>query len=503
VLRRAVAFIKEHAASAFTRGSDAAQWVWHRGCAKYKGLSKKEAAAAATVTVRPCELTCGDDELMGFLSGFVVGHLRSPDADVTAVEAELTAPQLRVRNLYEMILRARFKDLSLPLIVKKSVSMLFNGASWKVWQLRNKLRETYSKKHTEKLCKALQPYSSPLGFEPCTWVRLIVKDNKEFWFNLKHVRVVDGVRQESMVYHTVTGEHIPLPRNSFEDLDPAQHHSVWLPIEQQVDLLNHFPIKRTSIDATLQRVFNKKIQIAGTDPILLLERPAPETDLWTGGRQVTHHEPIHLDVGTSSLSDVRKVIVDLIERFTEGLLCVVGDQQTHKNAWTVVCTDPKKFERVLLFPGELHGHMHCVHSIFTMHWTYILEPICLILGVTKVHVSAFHAKEHSEKQRLIFLIFSAGLKYMRAIGVTDEDFADMPKFLEAIGDNLPGYDFIHFLFYCCNHYVEEEVNATRTNDSDYSDFSWQFNMNLFSATGKRNYKQLCILFGQVRSPDIP
>lgn len=442
------------------------------------------------------------DELEGFLSGFIGGHVQVAANQSDAVGALLTPMELRIRNLYEVSMRARWKDLSMPLIVKKSVSMLFNGASWKQWQLRNKLRETYSKKHTMDLCQALHPYKSQVGFDPCSWVRLIVKDNKEFWFNLKHVRVINGARQESMVYHTVTGEHIPLPQASFGDLDSAQFSSVWLPIEQQVDLRTHFPIKQSAVDVILQRVFDKKLSIASTDLIKLLERPGPEWDHWTQGRQVTHHEPIHLDIGTSSLSDVRIVIEDLVLRHPEGLLCVVGDQQTHKNAWTVVCTDPERFKRVLLIPGELHGHMHCVHSIFTMHWTYILEPICLILGVTKVHISSFYAKEHSEKQRLIFLIFAAGLKYMRAIGVTDEDFADMPKFLQSITSNLPGYDFIHFLFYSCNHYVEE-VNATRINDSDYSDFSWQYNLNLFSSTGKQNYKQLCLLFGQVHCPHIP
>ena len=120
----------------------------------------------------------------------------------------------------------------------------------------------------------------------------------------------------------------------------------------------------------------------------------------------------------------------------------------------------------------------------------------MLLGCLRVHARPFKAAEHSEKQRLLFLVQAAGIKWLLEVGVTERDLNDIPKFLKAIKKNKPVHDFIFYLFYFGAPYLEQ-VNALRTTDVDYLDWIWRYNLFGLTAAKKTNYKILTLCFLQV------
>lgn len=505
ILRRVRAFLKGHCTWAYTRGKYAAEWVWKGLCKPFIKVPKADAVGAAMNADNLVLPNCSACDLSEFIHGFVDGH-RVQRHGVQPHRDRITA--VMERNAFEVLLKCRYGDLALPLLLKKSIAMKYHGASSKDWRMRNNLGESYSKLHTERCLKEVHGWKPQPSFTRgnssdvvCEWLHLLCKDNKEFYFSLKHVRIRNGKKEESLLYHTVTGECLPLPASAFADLEFLPRESVWLPKDQQIDLATKFPMARSSATKVLQAAFLKKVLVARSDPQKLLDRPEPSRDKWSGDRQVTFHEPVLLDIGTVHQDDCETVMKDALDRYP-GLVVVACDNQFLKNCWSVQCKKPDEFKRILLLPGELHGHMHLVHAIFVCNWTYIMEPICLLLGATKVHVNKFLAKEHNEKQRLLFLTFAAGVHWLCEIGLTDAELNDIPKLLKKIESNQPAYDFIFFLFYYANHYVES-VNATRTSDNVYADFSWIYNLYIYGITNKNHYKMLCLLFGQVSTCHQP
>jgi hypothetical protein len=247
-LRRLGAYLKDQVIWGYARGQYAAKWSWKAVCPQYIKVPKAQAVLVALDS--DCDLTRNSDcDLSEFIHGFVGGH--RGDENSTVPLAVANRPAAQTRNAYEIVLKCRFEKLALPLLTLKSIAMKHHGASQKDFRLRNNFGECYSSQHTGYLCKAL----AAQGWKPtpswakgedaddiCDWISLLCKDNKEFYFSLKHVRIRNGKKEESVLYHTVTGEYLPLQRSRFADLEHLPRDSVWLPRSEQIDLSTKFPI---------------------------------------------------------------------------------------------------------------------------------------------------------------------------------------------------------------------------------------------------------------------
>jgi hypothetical protein len=468
---------------------------------KFTGASKSVVGSTAMEFKSiPQEPVLGSCAMSDVLAGFTFGRY---DAQTAPNRSEDTAYARRIalqqRALHEGILRHKSQNVALPLMTKVSIEALFNARSKPEWALSSRLRQTYSKEYTKDICKGLAGYipELPTDFQDCVQIKMVTKDNKEFMLN-RASRLVDGQRVQSRLLHTVTGERVPIPVSLVEDVLPGAHDSVWLPDNEQLDLGTKYPVKKSEYDEVLATAWSEYVHLCrnSDDPQTLLERPPDSADLWDAGRQVTFHEKIHMETGTSETKDLKKVLDDLIERDPDCFWIVIGDQQTVKNGLTVVFSDKERYKRIIFLPGELHEQMHDCHSTAMLGWTYHVEPVCLLTGSLKVHTAKFYAKEHNEKQRMIFLTLAAGIKYL-CDTVTDESLLKSPtKLLQATQRNEPLHDFIFWLVHCALPY-RSSVNATRCSDNGVRDFYWRYNMYKYACTNKMNYKLLCLMFGQV------
>lgn len=402
---------------------------------------------------------------------------------------------VQVRNVEETVMRLRSQQLLTPLHMSKSFEMEYSFASDREWRTRTKLREVYSQSTTQKILKRKRGWHADVG-KVSKRVKVCCKDNCDFY--QRHAsRVEAGERIKSRVINTVTGESFPVQLKTVEGIEPGIDDSVW-DCEEPTDLATLVPVQKTELDAKVQAVWLKHVAVVKADPQALLLRPPPECDGWDGssGRQILIHEPVLMNVGTATTSDCQTIADDLIARDPDKMIIIACDQQTQKNLWEVFSKDKEKYKRCSVIPGELHNVMAAEDFIFVLNWTYILEPIALLLGGLRVHARPFKAAEHSEKQRLLFLVQAAGIKWLTEVGVTERDLNDIPKFLKAIKKNKPVHDFIFYLFYFGAPYLEQ-VNALRTTDVDYLDWIWRYNLFGLTAAKKTNYKILTLCFLQV------
>ena len=176
-----------------------------------------------------------------------------------------------------------------------------------------------------------------------------------------------------------------------------------------------------------------------------------------------------------------------------------GDQQTVRNAWTIMWADEEKYRNFVIVPGGLHEQMHDCQATGILGWTYHLEPVCLLTGSLKVHTAKFYAKEHNEKQRLILLTLACGTKYLADSDIDVPTLLSHTRLLTKLKRNEPLHDFIFWMVYCALPY-RVSLNATRCSDNTTKDMVWRYNMFKYAATGKKNYKLLTLMFGQVPHP---
>ena len=452
--------------------------------------------------VLPDEPLLCETALSDMLAGFVQTQHDRNMTESRKTKGYNKRIRLEQRGLEELAARHHSQKLMLPLTIKLSIDALRECRSAPWWRIYNKLRYVYSKSATQAICLEQAGYQPPLqdGFVMCKEVKLVVKDNKEFMQNMVS-RLVNGERKTGGLLHCVTGELVPIPKPILADVLPQRGDKIWLPSHQQVSLADKFPMSQTTTDAWLGSAWKDYVNIyLGTKCVeKLLERPPPECDQWTHGRQVSFHEKIFMNTGTSESKDIKKVMDDLLERDSDCFWMLGGDQQTVRNAWTIMWADEEKYRNFVIVPGGLHEQMHDCQATGILGWTYHLEPVCLLTGSLKVHTAKFYAKEHNEKQRLILLTLACGTKYLADSDIDVPTLLSHTRLLTKLKRNEPLHDFIFWMVYCALPY-RVSLNATRCSDNTTKDMVWRYNMFKYAATGKKNYKLLTLMFGQVPHP---
>jgi hypothetical protein len=498
LVQRAAAF------TAFAFGKEQAKLF--NFTAPKRGPSEGQYAATVGAAMRfstvPKTKTFMETALSECITGFCENDYDRRVQRGTRKEREGYSKRLRLGqwNVEEHIGRLHSLQVQPPLTTKLSIEGLYNGKTKSEWRVSSRLRATYSRKCTQDLCASVPDYVPELpdgqfAVQDCQQVKLAVRDNKEFWLN-QSSRLVDGVRVQSRLLHCVTGERCPIPLSLVQDVLPLPQDSAWAPQAQQINLATKFPMPIAERDAWLKGLWSDYVglYLNSSDSHRLLARPDPGLDPWKWGRQVTYHSKIHMETGTSESADLEKILDALIEEDPECLWLLGGDQQTIGNAWPFI--QMAKYRKVCVLPGELHEKMHDAHASICLGWTYHIEPICLLTGNLKIQATKFYAKQHNDKQRLIMLTLAAGCVYL-AKTVTDTAVLTNPQLLlRKTADNKPLHDFVFWMLYCALPY-RASVNATRLSDSSTRDTLWRYNMYKYACTNKKNYKLLCLMFGQV------
>ena len=133
-------------------------------------------------------------------------------------KASMDNRDVQIISVLSHLARLRNKNATPPLIVMKAIRMFYKGISHSVTNTDVATRGLLSHEWVEKAMEdeRLLNYLAPMDTEMSDEIEMMVKDNLEWWWNIKWARTTkEGLKLLSDLIHTVTGERIPLPKSLF------------------------------------------------------------------------------------------------------------------------------------------------------------------------------------------------------------------------------------------------------------------------------------------------
>ena len=102
-----------------------------------------------------------------------------------------------------------------PLEIMKTIRLFYHGVSQRLLNTEVACRNILSHEWVEAAMDniLLLNYNAPMEFDVSEDMEIRVKDNLEWWWNIKWQRTnASGTKVMSDLIHTVVGERVPVPR---------------------------------------------------------------------------------------------------------------------------------------------------------------------------------------------------------------------------------------------------------------------------------------------------
>ena len=403
-----------------------------------------------------------------------------------------------ISNLSQLA-RMRSQQCTPPLEIMKTIRLFYHGVSQRLMNSEVACRNILSYEWVEAAMDnlLLLNYEGPMGFDVSDDIEIFVKDNLEWWWNVKWQRTTEsGTKVMSDLIHTVPGERVPVPR--------------WLLTEPIRDM-EHWPFMRTynlqqvilsrqEMDTTLSQKWEEaRIKSIG-DNMSYLRRPPADEDkkIFYGprGKRTPHFSvPIQMYVGTSSTADCQKIVDHVLRLSKCKKQIIIGDYQTFKNLFWIKLRDWVANNSWVPFAGEWHQMAHMMDAIVIKHWRHIYEPIAHYLNIKGLQLKLI-MKETMIRYRWTMTIANAGFIWLRTI-FAEEEIADPIALMKTCEKNTPVWNFLTFIFYFVNS-VWSCKTATQCSDSELMDWVWKYSLLLYGDTNKTQYKKYVLQLAIIR-----
>lgn len=407
----------------------------------------------------------------------------------TDVQKELhkRTRNLQLTNLVSLISRLRSKHAMPLMSLRRGLENKYLGCPTHLWNISRAFREVPGESWIDRTLASplVRAWVPPFPEERSTVIDLCCRDNLEWWRSVKYARHIDGVKKDSELIHTVTGEHWFIPQSLTTAAVPD--------LGDKWPFLGQYNYSDTVVNDAEMHVFltplwSKALAlIEGKNKMQLLMRPPPEADQRQGSATTpTWHSHVILNCGTSSYLDNSKIVTSVRRDRVAKKSIVACDMQTFVRLWWLKHKFPAKYGDMVPWAGEFHGLAHLVDGIVIMNWAYIYEPILLHFQVTGFHLK-LNMKETSQRIRWSIVILSAGLEWLKSV-FTPADISNIPNLLKKVQGNVPVWCFIGFLFYHALS-IWGFKDAIQVSDDHLLNFMWRFSLRVYAHTNKNNYKK--------------
>ena len=403
---------------------------------------------------------------------------------------------IQIISNVSQLARMRNQSCTPPLEIMKTIRLFYHGVSQRLLNTEVACRNILSHEWVEAAMDnvLLLNYEAPMEFDVSPDIEIFVKDNLEWWWNIKWQRTAaDGTKVMSDLIHTVTGERVPVPRWLLKE--PIANMANW-PFMRTYNL-QQIVLSRQEMDTTLTQKWEEaRIKSIG-DNMSYLRRPPADEDkkIFFGpkGKRTPHFAvPIQMYVGTSSTADCQKIVDHVLSLSKCRKQIIVGDYQTFKNLYWIKLRDPVANNDWVPFAGEWHQMAHMMDAIVIKHWRHIYEPIAHYLNIKGLQLKLI-MKETMIRYRWTMVIANAGLIWLRTI-FTEEEISDPMALMKACEKNTPVWNFLTFIFYFVNS-VWACKTATQCSDSELMDWVWKYSLLLYGDTNKTQYKKYVLELG--------
>ena len=408
-------------------------------------------------------------------------------------QASMDNRDVQIISVLSHLARLRNKNATPPLIVMKAIRMFYKGISHSVTNTDVATRCLLSHEWVEKAMEdeRLLNYMAPMDTEMSDEIEMMVKDNLEWWWNIKWARTTkEGLKLLSDLIHTVTGERIPLPKRLFlRCLLGPQDMENW-PFLKTYDMQQTVLSSLEMDDIMIQKWQEARIK-SKDDTMSYLRRPLPCEDkkVWytEQGKRTPHFAlPIQMYVGTASKEDIQKIIDHCIANSTCKKQIIHGDMQTFKGLIREKLRNAERNNSWVPMAGEWHQVAHMTDAVVIKNWRHIYEPIAHYLNIKGLQLKLV-MKEQSIRYRWTMIIANAGFVWLRKM-FSEEELSDPKTLMKACSRNIPVWNFLTFIFYFAN-ILWAGKTATQCSDSELMDFVWKYSLLLYADTNKNQYKK--------------
>lgn len=407
-------------------------------------------------------------------------------SSVKQIERHRHTRDLQVLNLISVITRLRSKHAMPMLNIRRAIEYKYLCCSEHLWNISRLFREVPGESWID---NALSEASVRSWRPPCEYacsleIDLCCRDNLEWWRRLKYARTIKGVKKESELIHTVTGEHWYVPASLTLTPDPELGNS-W-------PFMGNYNYSDTVVNDAEMQVFleplwSKALALIQGNTMQLMCRAPPEADMMPNrGITGTWHARVILNCGTSSYIDNATIIKSVRANRKAKKSIVACDMQTFVRIWWLKHKFPEQYKDVVPWAGEFHGLAHLVDGIVIMNWAYIYEPILLHFEVTGFHLK-LNMQETSQRIRWSIVILSGGLLWLQSV-FTPSELSNIPLLLTKVKGNVPVWCFIGFLYYNALA-IWGFKDAIQVSDNHLLNFMWRFSLRVYAHTNKNNYKK--------------
>lgn len=459
-----------------------------------KGGSGPEKVLSSLAGIKPASCT---PTVLRVMSGMTANSydLRMADLNRAHVSSSVRAVHARNRSLQATNLSAilcRMRNMhAMPVAtIRRGLEYKYLGCHSHLWNLSRSYREVPGESWIQNVLAApsVMAWRPPPQEELSDEIDLCCRDNLEWYRKLKYARYKDGVKLESELIHTVTGEHFHIAKSLVDHLPDPQLGDDW-PFMGTYNYANCI-VDLNEMHIMIAPLWQKILALQKSNPMQLLMRPPPEADKvrWEGPTRIWHPNVI-LNCGTSSYVDNVKIVKNVRANRVGKKSIIACDMQTFVRLWWLKKKYPSVFKDIVPWAGDFHGLAHLVDGIVILNWSYILEPIMLHFDVKGFHLK-LNMKETSQRIRWIILILCAGQQWLCSV-FSEEELNDIPKLLDRAKGNVAVWGFIGFLFYHASM-VWGCKEATQTSDTTMLNFMWRFSLRVYAHTNKNIYKKGCI-----------
>lgn len=394
---------------------------------------------------------------------------------------------LQVSNLTAIITRMRNMH-SMPMVsIRRGLENKYLGMPTHLWNLSRAYREVPGEKWVDSALAhpSVSSWQPPAREALSCKIDLCCRDNLEWWRSVKFARHKDGVKQESELIHTVTGEHFHIPASLTDHLPDPELGQEW-PFLGEYNY-SDVVVGLDEMHVFLVPLWQKILCLQESNSMQLLMRPPAEADRvkWDGPTRMWHPN-IVLNCGTSSYVDNIKIVKNVRANRKGEKSIIACDMQTFVRLWWLKKKFPSEFSDVVPWAGDFHGLAHLADGIVILNWAYVLEPILLHFDVKGFHLS-LNMKETSQRIRWITIMLCAGQQWMSSI-FTPAEMSDIPALLETLKHNVPVWCFVGFLFYHAS-VIWGSKEAKQTTDTHFLKFMWRFSLRVYAHTKKVIYKK--------------
>ena len=410
----------------------------------------------------------------------------------------------QVEGVIQHMARLRNQKVCPLYLLQDSLERAYNGTSRRDWIFQARSRIVLTPTTTWKMIKAVKAVWKPRApYEASQYMAVSGQDNKEWYRSVKFTGVdLEGKKIDNELFHTVTGEDIPVPASiACDGMDGDFKNSENWPFEFKFDLREAIP-SPSLMKETLQKTLREALMLVKIDPIGMLRRPPPEADCWPDRPPTPHfHADLLMNCGTSSYRDCAKIIERCRDGAPASKRLIFGDFQTGDRLWGLKFGQRSEHNDICPVLGEFHAHAHAVDGVFHLEWNYNIQHWGIIFNVRGLGQKLI-MKEYDTRYHWLMKIGTAGILWLLDLGFTDAELCDFDGILKLVEKNTPVWAFVGMVFYQILPLWGWKT-ATQCYNVDYMNTMWKWCHLLYANTNKHNYKKAAVMMSRVLFDTCP